>query len=124
MPTTASPTTVVIVDDAPLMRRLVGRLCEHTDGLRLIGSAGDGPSGYDAVLAACPTVAIVDLDLPGFSGLELCRRISTAPGRCRPQLILWSGLGRPREEELTAAGVTRFVRKQDGLNCLLKAATN
>jgi len=47
-----------------------------------VGVARDGPSGEDAFRRAQPHLVLLDLMLPGFDGLELCRRLrqqSTVP---------------------------------------------
>lgn len=113
--------TVVVVDDAVLMRRIVSRLCDATRAMRLVGTAADGPTGVTTVLDARPSVAIVDLDLPGFDGLEVSRRLHAAPEPA-PRIVLWSGKAAPSDDALRSAGVDAFVAKNAGLSPLLAAA--
>lgn len=65
---------VLIVDDHPVVisgcKALLG-----TDPSIEVGEALDGNSGYSAYFAFKPDVAVIDINLPGISGLELCRRI-------------------------------------------------
>lgn len=65
---------ILIVDDHPVVisgcKALLG-----TDPSIEVGEAMDGNSGYSAYFAFKPDVAVIDLNLPGISGLELCRRI-------------------------------------------------
>lgn len=113
--------TVVVVDDALLMRRIVSRMCAASGAMDLVGTASDGPSGVATVLDARPSVAIVDLDLPGFDGLEVSRRIHEAPGDA-PRIVLWSGKTAPSEVAMHEAGIDAFVAKASGLGPLLTAA--
>jgi CheY-like chemotaxis protein len=89
--------------------------------LRLVGTASDGPSGLRTVLDARPAVAIVDLDLPGFDGLEVSRRIHEEAGADAPRVVMWSGKDAPSDDALRTAGVDAFVRKDAGLPPLLAA---
>ena len=66
-------TTVLVVEDEPLINQAVG------DRLRAEGhavvSAYDGPGAVAAYEEHQPDLVILDVMLPGFDGLEVCRRI-------------------------------------------------
>ncbi len=64
---------VLIVDDHPIIASGCRALL---DGPSVeVYEASDARAGYAAYLARKPDVAIIDINLPGFSGLELLRRI-------------------------------------------------
>jgi two-component system, NarL family, invasion response regulator UvrY len=65
---------VLIVDDHPIVVSGCKALLETEPGIEVIDAA-DGNSGYVAYFARHPDVAVIDLNLPGMSGLEVCRRI-------------------------------------------------
>ena len=66
-------TTVLVVEDEPLINQAVG------DRLRAEGhtvvSAYDGPGAVAAYEEHQPDLVVLDVMLPGFDGLEVCRRI-------------------------------------------------
>lgn len=65
------PLRVVIVDDSVVIRqRLVG-LLEDVGGIQVVGIATDGHEGLDAILTLNPDVVILDIRMPGMSGIEL-----------------------------------------------------
>jgi DNA-binding response OmpR family regulator len=65
--------TILVVEDEPLINQMV------TDRLRAEGhdvcQAHDGPGAVDAFVAHQPDLVVLDLMLPGFDGLEVCRRV-------------------------------------------------
>jgi DNA-binding response OmpR family regulator len=67
-------TTVLVVDDEPLVRDVVARYLEH-DGHRVL-SAGDGDEARWMIELESPSLVLLDVMLPGETdGLALCRWI-------------------------------------------------
>src|ERR1700719_2288827 len=63
--------TVLIADDSDaLVRRLVGLLAD-VDGLEVIGRAGTVPEVSRAIRTLKPDVVILDLQMPGGSGIDV-----------------------------------------------------
>jgi signal transduction histidine kinase len=59
--------------------------------------AHDGPSAVDAAKRLIPDVAILDIGLPGFDGLEVARRLRVAPETRRLVLVALSGWVQPED---------------------------
>jgi DNA-binding NarL/FixJ family response regulator len=68
-----SPITVVVADDHPLMRRGIFDMLRGTEGVKVVGEAGDGEDALAAIRKLKPAIAILDLEMPGMSGLEVLR---------------------------------------------------
>jgi two-component system alkaline phosphatase synthesis response regulator PhoP len=66
-------TIVLIVDDEPNLVDLVQSYLER-EGFT-VASASDGPSAVETARRLQPDVVVLDLMLPGFDGLEVCRRL-------------------------------------------------
>jgi DNA-binding NarL/FixJ family response regulator len=65
---------VVVVDDHPVFRE--GLVTVLTDrGLDVVAEAGDGEQALAAVAAHRPDVVVMDLAMPGLSGVEATRRV-------------------------------------------------
>ncbi len=62
----------VVEDEEPIAAAVAARL--RSEGFR-VEIAFDGPSGVDLVERLRPDLVVLDLMLPGFDGLEVCRRI-------------------------------------------------
>ena len=65
---------VLIVDDHPIVVSGCRALLEGEGGVEVF-EAADGKAGFAAFFARKADVAVIDLNLPGYSGLELVRRI-------------------------------------------------
>lgn len=71
-------TTVLIVDDHPLFRSGLSGLIETIPGLAVRGSVGTAEEAIASVAADAPDVVLMDLSLPGISGVEATRAIVAA----------------------------------------------
>lgn len=68
----ASRTIVVVEDEAPIADAVAARL--RSEGHR-VEIAADGPSGVELIERLQPDLVVLDVMLPGFDGLEVCRRV-------------------------------------------------
>jgi len=67
---------LLIVDDEPIIRNGLRNIIPWEDyGYEICGEAEDGPSAVAAILELKPDLALLDLHLPGFSGLEVVKKI-------------------------------------------------
>src|SRR5438270_10848695 len=67
---------IVIVDDHPLFRKGLEQLINSTDdAFNVCGEASDAAEGMSVIRELKPDLAIVDLSLPGASGIELVKKI-------------------------------------------------
>jgi two-component system NarL family response regulator len=99
----------VVVDDHELFRRGIGEML-HERGVRVVGSAPTAEQVLEQIDAWEPDVVLMDLGLPGMSGVEAIRRL----GRTHPQIpvVVLSALA--DEDDLMAAilaGASGYVLK-------------
>ncbi|MFG2087041.1 MULTISPECIES: response regulator transcription factor [unclassified Spirillospora] len=81
---TGNETRILVVEDEPTIARAVAdRLVAEGFGVEV---AGDGPSAVERARAYEPHLIVLDVMLPGFDGLEVCRRVQAA--RPVPVLML------------------------------------
>ncbi len=81
MPRDDGPIRIVVVDDHTLFRRGIISLLAHEVGFAIVGEAADGFEGIRTVLAQRPDVVLLDLNMPGISGLDaLSAILKDAPG--------------------------------------------
>ncbi len=67
---------VLLVDDHTLFRSGIKSLLQRNADFEVVGEAGDGLEGIKRVRSLKPDVALIDLHMPGVSGLEAVKAIS------------------------------------------------
>jgi two-component system response regulator AlgR len=70
---------VLIVDDEPLARDRLQRLVEELPGWAVAGVCGSGDQALNLVSALNPAVILLDIRMPGMSGVEVARHLATYP---------------------------------------------
>jgi two-component system, NarL family, invasion response regulator UvrY len=76
------PTKVLLVDDHAIVREGYRRLLEHEANISVVGEAGSAAQAYERARSLQPDVVVMDIALPGVSGIEATRRML----RDQPQL--------------------------------------
>ena len=61
---------VLLVDDHTLVRSGIRSLLQRNDDFEVVGEAGDGLEGIKRARSLKPDVVLLDLHMPGVSGLE------------------------------------------------------
>lgn len=66
---------VLVVDDHPAVRCGICDLLECYPDMQVVGTAEDGPGALDAAKHLSPDVMLLDVSLPGLSGIQVARRL-------------------------------------------------
>jgi two-component system response regulator NreC len=74
----SEPITVVLADDHAVVRAGLRLLLDNEDGIEVVGEAGDFPGAVAAVEAQRPAILVLDLGMPGGSGLETIATLSAS----------------------------------------------
>jgi DNA-binding NarL/FixJ family response regulator len=67
------PIPVILADDHPLARQGMRYYLELTDTIRVVAEAGDGQQAIALIERYRPAVAVLDIHMPGLSGIEVAR---------------------------------------------------
>ncbi len=67
--------SVLIVDDHSVVREGYRRLLEKTNDIRVVAECDTGEQVYEQCPVLAPDIVIMDINLPGISGLETLRKI-------------------------------------------------
>jgi DNA-binding NarL/FixJ family response regulator len=103
--------SVLIVDDHPLTREALGALLTQ-HGFSVVGQASDGEEAIGAAGRLQPRLVLLDLSMPGLSGLEALPRLREAAPGCEVVVLTASGT----EENLLSAirgGAAGYLLKSE-----------
>lgn len=70
-----APTTALLVDDHSLFREGLANLLSGQDGIEIVGQAANGEEAIAKARELLPDLILMDVKMPGMSGLEATRRI-------------------------------------------------
>jgi len=101
--------TLLLVEDEDRLRKLVAQFL-RSEGFHVI-EAGDGGEGVDRFQDSGPfDLVLLDLNLPVFSGVEVCRRIKRR-NPVQRVMICSAAIMKDHEDELTVLGVEHYLTK-------------
>jgi two-component system, NarL family, invasion response regulator UvrY len=75
--------SILLVDDHPVVRQGYRRVLEYQSDFRVVAEADSAASAYRAFKQHSPHVVVLDISMPGASGLEAIRNIRLRDGRAR-----------------------------------------
>ena len=108
--------TVLYVEDNPANLMLVEDLIARRPDIRLL-SAGDGISGVEIARAALPDVILMDINLPGISGIQALRILGDDSATAHIPVVAVSANAIPRDiEKGLEAGFFRYLTKPIKVN--------
>src|SRR3984893_2754332 len=108
--------TILVIDDDESLRDTIGVMLEQ-EGFHA-ELAADGRAGFDQALVLKPDLLLVDLRLPGMSGIEICRQLRAA--RVKTPIIVLSAVGDEVDKVLLLEiGADDYVVKPFGSRELL-----
>jgi CheY-like chemotaxis protein len=103
-------TTVLIADDEPSLRLLVSATIA-SDEYDVV-EAMDGDEAWRLIRQHHPSVVLLDVQMPGMTGLDVTRAIRKEPDLARTQVILLTSKAQQTDVQAgLAAGADRYLTK-------------
>lgn len=107
----------VVCDDHAMLRLGLSSAIEAAGDLEVVGQAADGPAAIELINRQRPDVAVVDLHMPGASGLEVARACANMT-----KLLLFTADEDPgTAKEALAVGAAGILLKRGPLDELARA---
>jgi PAS domain S-box-containing protein len=111
--------TVVVVDDAPDVRRLLRTRLRLEGRFEVVGEGADGAAAVALAEEHRPTLLLLDVSMPGVDGLEALPRVLAASPATR--VLMFSGFEEQGlAERATELGAAAFFEKSVSLETLLR----
>lgn len=101
---------MVVVDDHDIFRDGLVRLLAERDGITVVGDAADGERALRLVERLAPDVVVMDLNMPGLSGIEAIRRLAGVAPHSRV-IVLTISVADSDVVEAIVAGACGYLLK-------------
>jgi len=115
-------TKVAIVEDDARVREELAKLLDRSEGFKCLGTYADGEAALAGIPRSFPDVVLMDINLPGISGIECVRRLKTAcPSLQIVMLTVYDEVGQLFQSLM--AGACGYLLKRTPSDKLLEAIT-
>jgi DNA-binding NarL/FixJ family response regulator len=108
---------VLLVDDHPLVRQALTELLAGEDDVTVVGQCTDGSQVVDAAARLDPDVVLMDLSMPGMSGVAATEALRTVQPQAR--VIVLTGESTAAAPRVAAAGAHALLSKGARTGALL-----
>jgi DNA-binding NarL/FixJ family response regulator len=116
----AEPIRVVLADDHAVVRKGIREFLEESGEIQVVAEAADGNAAVRLTGEHRPEVAVLDIQMPGMTGIEATRQIKAAFPSTRV-LILTAYDDDPYVFALLRAGADSYILKSAGSDDLVRA---
>lgn len=114
---------ILLVDDHTMIREALRMVLEQQDGVQVVAEAGDGETALQMVRTSQPDLVIMDVSLPGISGIETTRRLRAAYPHIK--VLALSTYHEPGIiEQMLDAGANGYISKSEAGVELLQGMRN
>jgi len=111
---------IVLVDDHNIMRAGLRAILQKEADIEIVGEGEDGEKGLTLIRQVQPDIALVDVHMPGISGVELTERLRRAKSPTKV-VILTVASEAPFPRRLLEAGASGYLTKGCPADELVKA---
>jgi DNA-binding NarL/FixJ family response regulator len=115
---TATKTKIFLVDDQNILRAAFKSLLASCERVEVVGDSGDARSAIERIAAVRPDVVLLDISMPGLSGLDAIGPIRDAHPRVRI-LMLTHHEGESFVDQAMRAGADGYISKDSDPSELL-----
>jgi DNA-binding NarL/FixJ family response regulator len=113
-------TRIVLADDHKIVRDGLKRILAATSDLQVTGEAGDGDELLRLVKAGDYDIAVIDMSMPGLSGIALIKRLKLEKPKLRMLVLSMHGESQYAARVLKA-GASGYLNKDSAADALVGA---
>lgn len=115
--------SIIIAEDQYMLRKAMVQLIEFNDQMNVIEDCGNGVYAFDFIEKYHPDIAILDIEMPGLTGLEVLVKIKEF--KLDTKVIIVTTFKRPGYfEKAVANDVDAYVLKERSVEDLIQTIQN
>lgn len=115
--------SVVLAEDQEMLRQAMVQLIEMDASIQITGDTASGSTAWEMIQAQAPDIAVLDIEMPGLTGLEVLSNIREA--ELETKVIIVTTFKRPGYfERAVANDVDAYVLKERSVDELIKTMHN
>jgi DNA-binding NarL/FixJ family response regulator len=114
------PTTVLLVDDHPVVRAGIRNLLEKANDILVVGEASNGEEALRLVEKLSPDVLLLDMEMPGLNGNDVAQKLQETKSSVRI-LALSAHDDKQYIQELLAIGAAGYLVKEEVPEAIVEA---
>lgn len=110
---------IIMADDHPIFRSGLRQIIEEDDNILILGEADNGLSAAGLIKELNPDIALLDIDMPGKTGLEILRDLKDY--KDKPKVIFLSVFAdEDIYDEAMELGISGYVLKDSAINDIIE----
>ena len=113
------PISIVLADDHPVVLHGVAELLRSNDDMNIVAVCSDGATAVEAIREQSPNIAVLDISMPGLTGLDVLASIA-AEGFPTKVVLLAATASDEQIARAVAGGVHGIVLKEEALSELVQ----
>ncbi len=110
---------LILVDDHPIVLQGLQQLLQRQPDFEVLAACADADSAFAAISREAPDVLVLDLRMPGTSGLQFLQRLADAGRTCRT-VLLTAAIEDAEVMEAVRLGVAGLVMKDSTPDTLVE----
>lgn len=107
------PSNIFIVEDHPVFREGLRQVVSREADLKVCGEAGDYDEALQGIIRRQPDLALVDISLPGKSGLDLIRKLRSLSSKVKLLIVSMHDEALYADRVLRAGGDGYIMKQED-----------
>ncbi|MEO5644402.1 MAG: response regulator transcription factor [Bacteroidia bacterium] len=111
--------TAIVADDHPIFRKGLIEILGEVSDLQIIAELSDGMQAYQSIIAKRPDLAILDIEMPGLTGLDICRKVMSEKSETK-FIVLTMHRDKNFFNDAMSIGVMGYLLKDHAISDLIQ----
>jgi DNA-binding NarL/FixJ family response regulator len=111
--------TAIVADDHPIFRKGLIEILSEVSDLEIVAELSDGLQAYQSIIAKRPDLAILDIEMPGLTGLDICRKVMSEKSETK-FIVLTMHRDKNFFNDAMSIGVMGYLLKDHAISELIK----